>query len=372
MKSRNITLDILRCFAVMLVIFFHFNFQTAHIPFWNDIILEGGQLGVNIFFIISGILISYPFLKQNKENGTLYSIKKYTIKRLLRIIPLFWISSVFLFLIRNHIHNYYEGNYQFTWKEVIQNLFFISDNFRVLNPVIWTLRIEMLFYILFPLLFFLVKRWQPFFVKWVHVFFGLVFILMYRIVAGSHQSLREDVFSNLEGFFYGTLISTLLLQDTHHQKFHTPYPIAVSLILLCLLLIINQTIAAESVSFQPFFRSGCNACLFFLFLGLLRKKIAAGNIITRKLLACISYISLISYSLYLVHFNVFYDIAMPLFGGANGLNGLKLLLSRICAVSITFALASITYFLIERPFVNIYKKQVAKANVGNKPAFQNL
>ena len=66
----------LRAIAVLPVIFFH-----AGVPFFS-----GGFLGVDVFFVISGYLITKILYKEAKENR--FSIVQFYIRRIRRIIPL--------------------------------------------------------------------------------------------------------------------------------------------------------------------------------------------------------------------------------------------------------------------------------------------
>ena len=65
----------LRAVAVLSVIFYHFGFSFAN----------GGYLGVDAFFVISGYLISGPIIKQISEQS--FSIKLFYIKRVKRLFP---------------------------------------------------------------------------------------------------------------------------------------------------------------------------------------------------------------------------------------------------------------------------------------------
>ena len=74
-------IDTLRAIAVIAVIIYH-----AKIYLFRNLIFSGGFLGVDIFFIISGYLITSIILKEliEKEN---FSFKNFYIKRVRRIIP---------------------------------------------------------------------------------------------------------------------------------------------------------------------------------------------------------------------------------------------------------------------------------------------
>ena len=85
-------IDGLRAIAVLSVIVYH-----AKISFNNSYILNGGFLGVDIFFVISGYLISSIILKEIKENKNFSFLNFYEI-RLRRILPVLFVVFLFTFL----------------------------------------------------------------------------------------------------------------------------------------------------------------------------------------------------------------------------------------------------------------------------------
>ena len=84
--SRSKPIEGLRAFAVIFVLFFHFNPNNLRI-------FGGGHLGVDIFFVLSGFLIyDLIFLKQKK-------IIPYIIDRFHRLYPLYFITTFLIWVI---------------------------------------------------------------------------------------------------------------------------------------------------------------------------------------------------------------------------------------------------------------------------------
>ncbi len=83
-------LDGLRFFAFFFIFMYHCYFQVAVPEEGNYFYLaflklwENGDLGVNFFFTLSGFLITYLLLNEEKQNGQ-FSIKKFYWRRTLRI-----------------------------------------------------------------------------------------------------------------------------------------------------------------------------------------------------------------------------------------------------------------------------------------------
>ena len=153
----NRQIDGLRCFAVLGVLIFHFiHFENVYIGR-----LPLGQ-GVNLFFVISGYLIT-KILLINKEKIKLKEtsfgqvIKSFYFRRSLRIFPIYYLTILFLVLI-----NFQNTKDVLVWLVTYTTNFYVSNN---LNPYIgsfthlWSLAVEEQFYLVWPfLILFLPKR----------------------------------------------------------------------------------------------------------------------------------------------------------------------------------------------------------------------
>src|SRR5690349_4366985 len=98
-------LDGLRFFCFLFVFFFHsFHTEFDYIKstdFYQHIkkdIFGNGNLGVNFFFVLSGFLITYLLIEEKELNSQI-DIKKFWIRRILRIWPLFYLCVIIGFFI---------------------------------------------------------------------------------------------------------------------------------------------------------------------------------------------------------------------------------------------------------------------------------
>jgi peptidoglycan/LPS O-acetylase OafA/YrhL len=144
-------IDGLRAIAVLSVMFFHAGFESV----------SGGFLGVDIFFVISGYLITSIILKQ-KETGT-FSLTTFYERRIRRIFPaLFFIliaclPFAWLLLLPHELKDF--GQSLMAVSVFVSNIFFWqeSDYFSAdaeMIPLLhtWSLAVEEQYYLLFPLL----------------------------------------------------------------------------------------------------------------------------------------------------------------------------------------------------------------------------
>ena len=86
-------IDVLRAVAVLAVVFYHAKFQFYNIEFF-----EGGYLGVDIFFVISGYLISRNLFKEYINTNSI-NFKSFYLRRVKRLAPIFFtVITIFYFV----------------------------------------------------------------------------------------------------------------------------------------------------------------------------------------------------------------------------------------------------------------------------------
>ncbi len=166
-------LDSLRTFAFLGVYLYHFNLRinpdlSAYPKTFSFLktIFSFGDLGVNLFFVLSGFLITYLLLSEESLSGK-YNIPDFWIRRILRIWPLYFGVVLYGFLLfalfPSHNSNQVETANIFYYISFLPN-FNIIHNGYPLNPaltVLWSVGVEEQFYLLWPLLLFN-KRTRPF------------------------------------------------------------------------------------------------------------------------------------------------------------------------------------------------------------------
>lgn len=162
-----------------------------------------GSLSVDLFFVLSGFLIT-SLLFIEKETPTGISIKKFIIRRLLRIWPLYFIVMVLAFFVMPQFPALMIGtpfvdvNDSFVTNIVLYALFLPHIQSIVIGPILyavqaWSIGIEEQFYIVWP---FVVKRFtQKQMVNFIVVFvLGYLFLCMAFSVA-AHNKMMIDKFS---------------------------------------------------------------------------------------------------------------------------------------------------------------------------------
>lgn len=151
-------LDGIRGVAILMVVIFHSFYTNPDSGSMSQIIgllIGGGGMGVPIFFVLSGFLISYPFLYKKEKNTHTWWVEGYIERRAGKILPPYFLSLL-LFTVYYSIR-FSDSVYlktAFQWALGLPNFMHIADGFQV--PY-WSLVVEMHFYLLLPGLFFLTK-----------------------------------------------------------------------------------------------------------------------------------------------------------------------------------------------------------------------
>ena len=154
MHNRSLPLDLLRTLAIFLVFTSHFNSFATY--FWFGKLGDFGWVGVDLFFVLSGFLISTQLYKELKRTGTI-SFKDFYIRRGFRIWPNFFFVLAIYFFFPAFAER---STLAPLWRYLTFTLNFGLD-YTVTGAFshAWSLCVEEQFYLLLPLfLIFLVPR----------------------------------------------------------------------------------------------------------------------------------------------------------------------------------------------------------------------
>ncbi|MBP7808072.1 MAG: acyltransferase [Bacteroidia bacterium] len=157
----------LRFFAAIAVVITHIELiksQSGFSTIWNDnmLVFELGSLGVIFFFVLSGFLITYLLMQEKAVKQTI-AVKKFYVRRILRIWPLYYLVVLLGFLVLPNIHfidipylnKLLEAN--FTPNFILYLLFLPNLAFATFAAVphigqTWSIGVEEQFYLLWPLI----------------------------------------------------------------------------------------------------------------------------------------------------------------------------------------------------------------------------
>jgi len=161
-KGHISSLDGIRGIAILLVLFFHCFEKIKVFPF--NFLSEIGWVGVDLFFVLSGFLITGILLDTKGNENYLMS---FFAKRALRIFPLYYLALLIIFIILaipgiNHFNPVFDITHlqnSFYYFTFTQNLFFSFNGWGVTDLLnhFWSLAIEEQFYLFWPFIIFYLK-----------------------------------------------------------------------------------------------------------------------------------------------------------------------------------------------------------------------
>ena len=354
-KSKYLpSVDSLRALAVLAVIIYHVDVNY----------LPGGFLGVDLFFVLSGYLISSLIIKEYRKTGSL-NLYNFYIRRARRLLPAVYfmitIGLVVMVLFnevllrKSHLDAIFGYIYSSNWWYIFHKLDYF-DSFGAQSPFkhLWSLAIEEQFYMIFPLLFLLINRKKKskdgtykLNKNFLYVVLGLILvsliahILLFDINNISRIYFGTDTraFSLLVGVVGAILypMEKLLAKVTPQQNIM--YSV-VSLVSIATLI----TVMIYTSEYNTWLYRG--GFLLVAILGLI-VIISSGkqHTLMSKLLSFkpIVFIGKISYSLYLWHFPILV-LTTPV--SEIGNPNIFFVISRIV---LTFAVAIVSYVFVETP-----------------------
>ncbi len=306
-------LDGLRGIAILLVIGYHY------LP--GSIISQYGWSGVDLFFVLSGFLITgrlFPFLHDKKL------LQKFYRNRFLRIAPLYFgfllvfFGAWFMLTSRETQNGYpFYGDHWWGFLIFIQNWMFIHDfpPAAVHLNHLWSLATEEQFYLLFPLFILLVRVRSKLLIAAISLVVLIIICrsiyFYYQVTNNEYELIYWNAFFRMDSFLAGCILYLLLDKKTDltaSQKNHACMAWVVLMPLIALL-IVYKTPGKNAAFFSTIgytIVAITYACS--LYLTLLRKNKLLDAIMSNQFLI---YTGKISYGLYIFHWPV-YLFGIPL------------------------------------------------------------
>lgn len=324
-------IDGLRALAVLPVIFYHAGFP----------LFKGGFVGVDVFFVISGYLITTIIL-ESLRSGT-FSIMEFYERRSRRILPplflvlLTCIPFSWLLMFPMQMEEFSRSLLSVCF--FVSNFFFMreTDYFSTSSdekPLLhtWSLSVEEQYYLIFPMIALLAWRYLRDKLVWIFLLFAVLSLVGSEL--GARQRPDHNfffTFSRAWEILAGSSVAALMAERVIRPNNH--------LSLIGLVMIIYSVFSFDKSTPAPSFYTlvpVAGAALLILF----SSQTAMGNFFSMKAL---SGLGLISYSLYLWH--------QPVFAFANiGLGDQKGTAMMIPLIGVTFLLAYFSWRFVERPF----------------------
>ena len=325
-------IDGLRALAVGSVILFHL----------NEFILPGGFVGVDIFFVISGYLITG--IVNSSLNERRFSFKRFYQRRIGRIFPLLWFVVLCTILASWRVYDNQDfasvgAGAAFTMILAANvKMLLLGDYFQIANDTqplmhVWSLAIEEQFYLIFPIALFFLHR-----ISWTKRRLPLI-LLLSSILLATLALILPTKYESLAFYLLPTrswelLAGAFLATIKHPEKVN---PFVANLAVLGLLL--SVCFCSSSLK-HPGLQTLVPVVSTVGFISCVSRNSLAGRLFSTMPLA---FVGRISYLLYLWHWPIFslVDYAYLLESSS---------FRTLVKVSLLPIFSIATYLLIEKPF----------------------
>jgi peptidoglycan/LPS O-acetylase OafA/YrhL len=359
-------LDGIRALCVLGVISYHMADKES----WA---WAAGGLGVNVFFVLSGYLITMLALREERANGAL-SLRAFYVRRTLRIFPLYYLALLVYcgLMFATNWGSVLRGNFRDAlpyYLTYLQEIPYAYDVIGADRPSpfahSWSLGIEEKYYLIWPVLAFVLWKWQP-----VIRLRGTLILL---VLFGATQSIGrlspaiaewrpEIVIYPYSNILWGCLVAVLLEDERWFNRLKllgTPLGMV-----LCV-----AAFAATQLAYHPF--SGVFQEVVILHAAATTALLASfltggGPLVWLLQLRPAVFVGRISYGMYLFH-GLGISAGEKLVGKGTGRLEL-IVLAFILSTAATIAIATILSVTIERPLIRVGRRWSDRILRQPKPA----
>lgn len=397
-QQRLLGADFLRAAACLLVLLHHLAFRMSaeNVPDWatpaRDFVVMG-SFGVAVFFVLSGFLLARPFWVALDADKPMPSLRTYTLRRMARILPGFWLALIVSFVLGIAV-----SGSQFNTENVVRffaGFFLVSDwHWMTLFPVdnngpLWSIGFEVTSYLLLPfflaVLFALRMRGWPARVAWVGVI-GIVLALHWLVLQWAPIDEVERGWNhgliggakawmprfNPIGFFAIFALGALAagIQVQLNQFRHWVFDVIGIAAIFAAAAVMSAHIGGLNEGFGlldiPY---GFPAMPLAVCLALvtLPSSVLVGRLLDNRISR---FIAEISFGIYIWHFLIIGLMArlVPPAFDTGGENGWTIWLwSSAIAIVLSFAVATVSFYLMERPVVR-WARGLEKRDAPQLPA----
>jgi peptidoglycan/LPS O-acetylase OafA/YrhL len=331
---------------------------------------QGGFLGVDIFFVLSGFLITTLLLQEWDENGTI-SFRGFYIRRALRLLP----PLVVLIAICLIVAFFYPGPEGFLAKSksILVALFYLANWLPVYHALFhtWSLGIEEQYYLVWPfLLFALLKLRLDRRLLILLMIAGVALIAWHRATLWYSGANPVRVYSGLDtradslliGAIIGALLCWNLIPKTSALIFALKVIGVVSIPALAFLILTVPSIS-------PFLYYGGYTLVAGMVAVIITNLFIAPSafFVSALEMSWLRWFGRLSYGLYLWHLPVYkaYDFVVPSLGFRS--YTLSIFVPYVFKFSLAVLVATISYYVIERPALSLKNRLRAASRRDENP-----
>ena len=333
-------IDGLRAVAALLVVLYHAN--VPGIP---------ASTGVLAFFVLSGFLITRLIIAEEERTHTV-SLSRFYVRRSFRIFPAFyayWFVAIAITASRHHAIN---------WPQSLSAFFYVSNYYQAIfgDPAnglshTWSLGIEEQFYLLWPIVFLLLRTNERRFKALIVL---IPFLWLYResliyLFHVNQQYIYEAFDTRVDHILMGCLLA-VALEGGHFKRLWKIVCVSPFMMLVTILLMV-LVFSGASVLHVRDYRDSIEFVVVPVLCAILIAQLVAcpTHAITSPFnWGWMRYLGKISYSIYLYQQLVVYP-SMKMFEGLP-------VFGVMAAVGSSILLAMCSFYLIEQPFLRLRQR----------------
>lgn len=345
-------IDGLRAISVLAVLLYHI----------NEVLLPGGFVGVDVFFVISGFVVTKSLIGSSSSASLIFYVARFYRRRVQRILPalilfLIIMSLISVFFIPNRGGQGQDDRFALAAVFGLSNVLFwgAAEDYFSAGPLYipythtWSLGVEEQFYVIFPIILFL-----GFYTKKIKITFGIVCALcLVSLFFCIIETSRSPAFAfyMLPTRFWelgvGSLAALALAQPSQPMyrrsdgKVWELKPVLASGLLILALVGLGMAFVRTDALHFPFPWALLPVAAAVVLCAVV--SIAPGTLVARALAwPPLVGIGLLSYSLYLWHFGIIVLLRWTV--------GMESLTAQVSAAVLSFGFAYASYRFVEQPF----------------------
>lgn len=345
-------IDGLRAIAVLSVVFFH-----AGLTINGSHLFPGGYLGVDIFFVISGYLITSILIRELKEEK--FSFKKFYERRARRILPALALVTLatiplgWVFMDVGQLDELARSIISVTI--FLSNLFFLENisyfsSSVELKPLLhtWSLAVEEQYYVLFPIVMLLCWKYAR---RHIVAIFVTALVLSLTLANWTSQKYPDASFYLLTTRGWELLAGALLAKLESKYERQDNKAINSTFSVLGMLLVVYSIAAFDVNTLHPAFLTALPVSGVMLIIWFSGKDDVVTKILSSKPFVGIG---LISYSLYLWHQPILANVRLSNLGKIP--DG-----SEYWLIALLIVISTLSWKFVEQPFRSPVKVSSKKA-----------
>ena len=247
-------------FHVRAICSYHLRASPTGFTIEGDLVnnvFGAGCFGVQLFFVISGFILSLPFARQYLCQGRRISLREFYVRRVARMQPPYAIHLAFLLALcwlvlrwqPSHSHLYHNPAWaDYALKHILSSFFYVNGLIFGTHPypniVLWALEIEVQFYLLAPFMvgiFMIADPWKRRTFIVISILTGCLMMFLVKVLAGLSDAnsyrICYSLMGNYQYFLTGFLLADFYLlnrleSSVQNYKWDFVFPLAIAAVVL--------------------------------------------------------------------------------------------------------------------------------------------